>query len=125
MTRLLHVSASPRGEASESLALARTFLDEVRATRTDVVVLEPTHPMAGRFGHQVVQVIAAANHDGTSTTVIGLRHEAVVDRVAAAVDASSPTRGIGTGRQGAERHGRRSRGSGRRTTGGQHGPEKQ
>lgn len=31
MTTLLHVSASPRGEASESLAIARTFLDAFRA----------------------------------------------------------------------------------------------
>lgn len=40
MTRLLHVSASPRGEASESLALARALLDEVRATRPDVEIAE-------------------------------------------------------------------------------------
>lgn len=30
MTTLLHISASPRGEASESLAIARTFLDAYR-----------------------------------------------------------------------------------------------
>ena len=40
MTRLLHVSASPRGKDSESLALARTVLDEVRATRPDVEIRE-------------------------------------------------------------------------------------
>jgi FMN-dependent NADH-azoreductase len=40
MTRLLHVSSSPRAEASESLALARTFLDELRASRPDVEVAE-------------------------------------------------------------------------------------
>jgi FMN-dependent NADH-azoreductase len=38
MTSLLHISASPRGEASESLALARTFLDSYRAMRPDVTV---------------------------------------------------------------------------------------
>jgi FMN-dependent NADH-azoreductase len=38
MTSLLHISASPRGEASESLALARAFLDSYRAVRPDVVV---------------------------------------------------------------------------------------
>ena len=38
MTSLLHISASPRGEASESLALARTFLDSYRAVRPDVAV---------------------------------------------------------------------------------------
>jgi FMN-dependent NADH-azoreductase len=37
MTRLLHISASPRGERSESLALAAAYLAEV-ADRTDVVV---------------------------------------------------------------------------------------
>lgn len=31
MTTLLHLSASPRGERSESLAIARTFLDSFRA----------------------------------------------------------------------------------------------
>lgn len=38
MTRLLHVSASPRGKASQTLALADTFLDEVRRTRPDVEI---------------------------------------------------------------------------------------
>jgi FMN-dependent NADH-azoreductase len=38
MTRLLHISASPRGPRSESLAIAETFLDELRATRPDVEV---------------------------------------------------------------------------------------
>lgn len=33
MIRLLHISASPRGEASESLSLARTFLDTYRRHR--------------------------------------------------------------------------------------------
>ena len=33
MTPLLHISASPRGDRSESLALARIFLDGVRASR--------------------------------------------------------------------------------------------
>ena len=30
MTKVLHISASPRGARSESLALASTFLDTVR-----------------------------------------------------------------------------------------------
>ncbi|HEX8092848.1 FMN-dependent NADH-azoreductase [Jatrophihabitans sp.] len=38
MTRLLHVSASPRGSASESLAIAEHFLDAVRDVRPDVVI---------------------------------------------------------------------------------------
>ena len=38
MTTLLHVSASPRGAASESLALASTFLDTYREIHPDVTV---------------------------------------------------------------------------------------
>src|SRR6478609_6370898 len=38
MTTLLHISASPRGQHSESLAIAATFLDELRATHPDVTV---------------------------------------------------------------------------------------
>ncbi len=40
MARLLHVSASPRGSASESLALAGAFLDELRLARPDVEIVE-------------------------------------------------------------------------------------
>ncbi|MFE9747217.1 FMN-dependent NADH-azoreductase [Saccharothrix saharensis] len=35
MTTLLHISASPRGEASESLSIARTFLDTYRENHPD------------------------------------------------------------------------------------------
>ena len=35
MTRLLHISASPRGDASESLGNAREFLDAFAATHPD------------------------------------------------------------------------------------------
>jgi FMN-dependent NADH-azoreductase len=38
MTTLLHISASPRGARSESLAIAATFLDELRAAHPDVAV---------------------------------------------------------------------------------------
>jgi FMN-dependent NADH-azoreductase len=40
MTKLLHVSSSPRGERSESLALARTFLDAFRDTHPDAEIDE-------------------------------------------------------------------------------------
>ena len=40
MTKLLHISASPRGEKSESLAIARTFLDAFRETHPDIAVEE-------------------------------------------------------------------------------------
>src|SRR4051812_18271294 len=38
LTRLLHISASPRGEASESLAIAGQFLDAVRDVRPSVEI---------------------------------------------------------------------------------------
>lgn len=38
MTRLLHISSSPRGEASESLGIANAFLASYRATHPDAVV---------------------------------------------------------------------------------------
>ena len=38
MTTLLHISASPRGERSESLAIAATFLAELRSANPDVTV---------------------------------------------------------------------------------------
>src|SRR4051794_2650653 len=38
MTRLLHISASPRGEASESLAIAEYFLAAVRDVRPHVQI---------------------------------------------------------------------------------------
>ncbi len=40
MTTLLHLSASPRGERSDSLAIARTFLQTVAAERPDIRVDE-------------------------------------------------------------------------------------
>ena len=38
MTTLLHISASPRGERSESLTIAATFLDELRSAHPGVAV---------------------------------------------------------------------------------------
>jgi FMN-dependent NADH-azoreductase len=38
MPTLLHISASPRGTASESLAIAATFLDALREVRPDIDV---------------------------------------------------------------------------------------
>ena len=38
MTTVLHISASPRGQRSESLAIATTFVDELRASHPDVTV---------------------------------------------------------------------------------------
>jgi FMN-dependent NADH-azoreductase len=54
MTRLLHISASPRGPASESLALADAFLQAHQAARPDVQVdhldlFDGTLPEFGRL----------------------------------------------------------------------------
>jgi FMN-dependent NADH-azoreductase len=38
MTTLLHISVSPRGDRSESLAIAATFLAELRATHPEIAV---------------------------------------------------------------------------------------
>src|SRR3954468_22666861 len=38
MTKLLHISASPRGARSESLAIATTFLDSLRDSHPDITV---------------------------------------------------------------------------------------
>src|SRR3954452_17241477 len=38
MTKLLHISASPRGERSDSLAIARTFLDSFHSAHPDAEV---------------------------------------------------------------------------------------
>lgn len=38
MTRLLHISSSPRGGASESLAIANTFLDSYRDAHPDAII---------------------------------------------------------------------------------------
>src|SRR4051794_33103375 len=38
MTTLLHISASPRGEQSESLAIAASFVDTFRTGHPDVAV---------------------------------------------------------------------------------------
>jgi FMN-dependent NADH-azoreductase len=40
MTTLLHIAASPRGAASESRAIATTFLDAYRDTHPDDEILE-------------------------------------------------------------------------------------
>ena len=38
MSKLLHLSASPRGTASESLAIAATFVDTFSDVRPDIAV---------------------------------------------------------------------------------------
>jgi FMN-dependent NADH-azoreductase len=40
MSKLLHISASPRGERSESLAIAKTFVDEFREAHPEIEVAQ-------------------------------------------------------------------------------------
>ena len=70
MTTLLHISASPRGDQSESLALARTFLDGVRASRPEVETAhwdlwDGTLPEFGPdFAHAKMAVFAGLEFSG-------------------------------------------------------------
>jgi hypothetical protein len=85
MPTLLHISASPRGDQSESLALARTFLDGVRASRPEVETAhwdlwDGTLPEFGPdFAHAKMAVFAGHEFSG--------RQAAAWDRRAANVRA--------------------------------------
>ena len=62
MTTLLHISASPRGQRSDSLAIAATFVDELRKTSGHPVVYAdwlgaPGAPTILFYGHYDVQPV--------------------------------------------------------------------
>ncbi|MGW3771659.1 FMN-dependent NADH-azoreductase [Actinomadura verrucosospora] len=65
MSRLLHISASPRGAASESLALADAFLDAYRETHGDAVdhldLWEAGLPAFGPAGAGAKMTVLAGN----------------------------------------------------------------
>lgn len=71
---LLHISASPRGDQSESLALARTFLDGVAASRPEVDIAhwdlwDRTLPEFGPdFADAKMAVFAGREFSGRETT---------------------------------------------------------
>ncbi len=48
MTKLLHVSASPRGPSSDGLTLTDAFLDRYRFTDVTEIHGQPTVPTATR-----------------------------------------------------------------------------
>ena len=79
MSTLLHIAASPRGEASESLNLARVFLDTYRATHPDAVLdtldlwQEPLPVFDGHKAGAKMTVIAG----GTPTGAQGTAWEAI------------------------------------------------
>src|SRR4051795_9317400 len=81
MTTLLHISASPRGQRSESLAIAATFLDELRATHPEVAVehwdlwdgtLPPFGPSAAAAK---MAVFAGADPEGDEAAAWRAAHE--------------------------------------------------
>ena len=89
MSTLLHVSASPRGDRSESLALAATFLDELTSTHPEVEVahwdlwdgsLPPFGPAAVAAK---MAVFAGADPEGESAAAWRVAREAF-ERFAAA-----------------------------------------
>ena len=89
MSTLLHVSASPRGDRSESLALAATFLDELTTTHPEVEVahwdlwdgsLPPFGPAAVAAK---MAVFAGADPEGESAAAWRVAREAF-ERFAAA-----------------------------------------
>ncbi|MGI5203213.1 FMN-dependent NADH-azoreductase [Spirillospora sp. CA-108201] len=65
MSRLLHISASPRGAASESLAMAEAFLDAYREARGDTVdhldLWEAGLPAFGPAGAGAKMTVLAGN----------------------------------------------------------------
>ena len=90
MTTLLHVSASPRGAASESLALASTFLNTYRATHPDVIIetLDLWDGSLPRFGPPGASAKVTVFGGGTITdpeeTAVWAQAQALADQLTAA-----------------------------------------
>jgi FMN-dependent NADH-azoreductase len=77
MSTLLHIAASPRGEASKSLNLARVFLDTCRATHPDAVIESRDlwqEPLPVFDGHKAKMTVIAG---GTPTGAQGTAWEAI------------------------------------------------
>jgi FMN-dependent NADH-azoreductase len=91
MTRLLHISASPRGAASESLALAGAFLQAHQAARPDVQVdhldlFDGSLPEFGRLAAGAKMAVLAGGQPSPDEAAAWDAAPAVFDRFAA-VDA--------------------------------------
>ena len=89
MTRLLHISASPRGAASESLALAGAFLQAHQAARPDVQVdhldlFDGTLPEFGRLAAGAKMAVLAGGQPSPDEAAAWDAARAVFDRFAAA-----------------------------------------
>ena len=89
MTTLLHISSSPRGEQSESLALARTFLDEFRmanptATIDEWDLWDGSLPAFGPDGAGAKMSVFAGDTPRGAQEIAWRRARAAFDRFAAA-----------------------------------------
>ena len=89
MTRLLHISASPRGAASESLALAGAFLQAHQAARPDVQVdhldlFDGSLPEFGRLAAGAKMAVLAGGQPSPDEAAAWDAARAVFDRFAAA-----------------------------------------
>lgn len=89
MRTLLHISASPRGEASESLALASEFLDELGARRPDLTVetwdlWDGTLPEFGPAAAQAKMAVFAGEEPAGAAAVAWADAKAAFERFAAA-----------------------------------------
>lgn len=88
MTKLLHVSASPRGATSASLALAEAFTDSHRAANPDLVLdhvdlFEGTLPAFGRLAAEAKMSVFAGGQPTPEQTGEWDTAKAVYDRSAA------------------------------------------
>jgi FMN-dependent NADH-azoreductase len=84
MSRLLHISASPRGAASESLAIAGTFVDAYRDVHGDVVdhfdLWDGTLPAFGPAGAGAKMAVFAGEDPSGDQAAAWRAARAVFDR---------------------------------------------
>ncbi|HEV2253774.1 MAG TPA: NAD(P)H-dependent oxidoreductase [Streptosporangiaceae bacterium] len=89
MTTLLHVSASPRGVASESLALASVFLDAYREVHPEVRVetldlWQAGLPVFGPVGASAKMVAFGGGTPGGELAAVWAQAQALADQFTAA-----------------------------------------
>jgi FMN-dependent NADH-azoreductase len=89
VTKLLHISASPRGEASQSLAVAKAFLDGYVEANPEVEVEEVdlfdgTLPAFGRLAAEAKMALFAGAQPSPEQAAEWDTAKAVFDRFAAA-----------------------------------------
>jgi FMN-dependent NADH-azoreductase len=89
MSTLLHVSASPRGAASESLALASVFLDTYRELHPDVTVetldlWQAALPMFGPIGASAKMIAFGGGTPEGEQAAVWAQAQKLADRFTAA-----------------------------------------